>query len=257
MLSWRLLATKCSTLHFQIYKILIIITRVRDKYDTTEGGDALLLADPWPQLRCPSPLPTVISCDETEEQSQHSQEALPHEDDGGGTEVLPPTALRTAGNQLTQVTCLKRICSALRARMFISQPKRIRIREKVHDVRNDAPLTPDIRCWKVIICRHGFYLAIAVDFIIDIEEVPVSEAGGGDAVEPAVTDDKLDRCRRPREMAVVASPARKRSLQWWRRPQPPKDAGAAEKTVAASGDDGEQARRPRAGMSFSATFCSK
>ena len=33
------------------------------------------LADPWPQLRCPSPLPTVISCDETEEgQSIHSSQ---------------------------------------------------------------------------------------------------------------------------------------------------------------------------------------
>ena len=186
----------------------------------TEGGDALLLADPWPQLRCPSPLPTLISCDETEEQSQHSQEALPHEDDGGGggPQVLPPTALRTAGNQLNRVA-----------------------RENVYSAtRSTKP---------VLFLLSRF---------IDIEEVPVSDGGGGggdgDAFEPAVPDEQLSPCcRRPREMAVVASPARKRSLQWRRRPPSPKDA---EETVAASGGDGEQARRPRAGTSFSATSCS-
>ena len=185
----------------------------------TEGGDALLLADPWPQLRCPSPLPTLISCDETEEQSQHSQEALPHEDDGGGDgpQVLPPTALRTAGNQLNRVA-----------------------RENVYSAtRSTKP---------VLFLLSRF---------IDIEEVPVSDGGGGgggDAFEPAVPAEQPSPCcRRPREMAVVASPARKRSLQWRRRPPSPKDA---EETVAASGGDGEQARRPRAGTSFSATSCS-
>ena len=57
------------------------------------GSSSSFLADPWPQLRCPSPLPTVISCDETEEgqslhSSQQSQEA-PH-DDGGKVEEAPP-----------------------------------------------------------------------------------------------------------------------------------------------------------------------
>ena len=61
------------------------------------------LADPWPQLRCPSPLPTVISCDETEEQSQHSQEA-PHDDDNNNNnaeETLPTT--EREGNRIGQV----------------------------------------------------------------------------------------------------------------------------------------------------------